>query len=63
MATWTQRSPTATPTWSERLEYQIDLWYLLTELNEIITNEEDERIVFHTWEFYNWTTNWYTRND
>jgi len=59
--TWTQRTWTASTDWEERANYQIDTAYLLTDLSEIITNDNDERIVFHNWDYYDWTNNWYER--
>lgn len=61
--TWTKRTPTASTTWNDRPESQIDNWYLLTDLSDILTEEEWKRIVFHTGIFYNWNTLWYSRND
>jgi len=63
MTTWTTRTPTTNPIWNDRPVSQIDLWYLLTELSAILTEEEWKRIIFHNWEFYNWNTLWYDREN
>ena len=50
-------------TWTTRSAPQTDLWYLLTELSDILTEEEWKRIIFHNWEFYNGNTLWYSREE
>jgi len=37
---------------------QADKAYLLTDLDEILTNEDDDRIIFHNGDFYDSDTQW-----
>lgn len=50
-------------TWTKRTIPQINLWYLLTELSAILTEEEWKRILFHNWTFYDWNTVWTRREN
>jgi len=42
--------------WIEQSPTQADKAYLLTDLDEILTNEDDDRIVFSNWDFYDSNT-------
>lgn len=47
MTNWTKKSP-----------IQSDLWAWLDEINNIMTDENDDIIIFHTGDFYNKDTEW-----
>jgi len=58
--TWTWRATVST-TWGGRAKLQSDLWYITDEIDQIFTNENLLRLVFHNWVFYNQETQWEQR--
>lgn len=46
-----------TTNWQERESILVDLWYWLDYNDDVMTDEENNRIVFHTWE-YDGSTIW-----
>jgi len=47
-----------TNTWTIRPALQIDLWYLLDDLSNIITDDLGNRILFYNGILYNQNTIW-----
>ena len=59
MTTFTKLGSLVTPTpWTKKTTLQSDLWAWLDELLNRMTDENDNVIIFHTWDFYDKDTEW-----
>jgi len=70
MTNWTKETSVSTSEWTKEVvlspsslwtvdpNLQIDLWAWLDELFNRMSDEDDNVIIFHTWDFYDSDTLW-----
>lgn len=56
--TWTKQSSPSSSSWQIAPPIQNDLFAGLDELFNIMTDEEDNVILFHTWDYEEQNTKW-----